>query len=190
MYCSTSNAVRSCKSFIINLLYKADDTLTIDCILHSVACCIVAYILRACLSVCLYLSWSHAFWAKFNRIYKREFSGGSKKTSPVLHSHTSISSILDRFEKILFAIHCVKCPYLEFFWSVYSRIWNEYGEILQSKYGKIRTRKAPILETFHTVNLFKKGAIKRKIEIIVAKHYALTSKRKNFQMFLKKSVFQ
>ena len=32
-----------------------------------------------------------------------------------------------------------KCPYLEFFWSVFSHIWTEYGEILriQSKYGKI-----------------------------------------------------
>ena len=24
-----------------------------------------------------------------------------------------------------------KCPYSEFFWSVISRIWNEYGEILR-----------------------------------------------------------
>ena len=23
-----------------------------------------------------------------------------------------------------------KCPYLEFFWSVFSRVWTEYGEIL------------------------------------------------------------
>ena len=27
------------------------------------------------------------------------------------------------------AILYEKCPYLEFFWSVFSRIWTEYGEI-------------------------------------------------------------
>ena len=44
------------------------------------------------------------------------------------------------------AIHCSwikdslreKCPYSEFFWPLFSRIWNEYGEI---EWGKIRTRK-------------------------------------------------
>ena len=37
-----------------------------------------------------------------------------------------------------------KCPYSEFFWSVFFRIWTEYGQILpiQSECGKIRTRKA------------------------------------------------
>ena len=25
---------------------------------------------------------------------------------------------------------CKKCPYLEFFWSAFSRIWAKYGEIL------------------------------------------------------------
>ena len=25
-----------------------------------------------------------------------------------------------------------KCPYSEFFWSIFSRIWTEYGEILRS----------------------------------------------------------
>ena len=36
-----------------------------------------------------------------------------------------------------------KCPYLEFFWSVFS--------LIQSKCGKIRTRKTPNKETFHVV---------------------------------------
>ena len=35
-----------------------------------------------------------------------------------------------------------KCPYLKIFWSIFSRIWTEYGEIIR-KYGpeklKIRT---------------------------------------------------
>ena len=43
-----------------------------------------------------------------------------------------------------------KCPYSEFFWSLFSRIWTEYGEI-KSKCGKIRTRKAPNTDTFHAV---------------------------------------
>ena len=49
-----------------------------------------------------------------------------------------------------------KCPYSELFWSVFSRIWTEYGEILrishfQSKCGKIRTRKTPNTGTFYAV---------------------------------------
>ena len=36
-----------------------------------------------------------------------------------------------------------KCPNTEFFWSVFSRI--------HSRYGKIRTRKTPCLDTFHAV---------------------------------------
>ena len=37
------------------------------------------------------------------------------------------------------------CQNAEFFWSIFSRIRTEYGEILriQSKCGKIRTRKTP-----------------------------------------------
>ena len=45
------------------------------------------------------------------------------------------------------------CLYLEFFWSVFSRIWTEYGISLriQSKCGKIRTRKSSNTDTFHAV---------------------------------------
>ena len=39
--------------------------------------------------------------------------------------------------------HCVRCPYSELFWSAFSRIRTEYGEIvflrIQSKCGKIIT---------------------------------------------------
>ena len=53
---------------------------------------------------------------------------------------------------------CEKCPNTEFFWSVFSCIWTEYGEILrslriQSECGKIRIRKIPCLDTFHAVIL-------------------------------------
>ena len=49
-----------------------------------------------------------------------------------------------------------KCPYSEFFWSVFLRIRAEYGDIrryvslrIQSECGKIRTRKTPNRVTFH-----------------------------------------
>ena len=32
-----------------------------------------------------------------------------------------------------------KCPYSEFFWSVFSRVRTEYGEIWSKKYGKNTT---------------------------------------------------
>ena len=50
-----------------------------------------------------------------------------------------------------------KCPNTEFFWSVFSRIWNEYGEILrdtQSECGKIRTRKNYIFGHFSRSVIF------------------------------------
>ena len=49
-----------------------------------------------------------------------------------------------------------KCPYSEFFWSVFFRLRTEYGEIrnIQSKCGKIRTRKTTNTDTFYAVNLF------------------------------------
>ena len=48
-----------------------------------------------------------------------------------------------------------KCPYSKFFWSVFSRIWTEYGVSLriQSKCGKIKTRKTPKADTFHALNI-------------------------------------
>ena len=49
-----------------------------------------------------------------------------------------------------------KCPYLKFFWSLFSRIRTEYVEIrvslpIQSEYGKIRTKKTPNTDTFYAV---------------------------------------
>ena len=37
-----------------------------------------------------------------------------------------------------------KCPYLENFWSVFSRIWTEYGEI--------QSRKPRNMDIFHAVS--------------------------------------
>ena len=50
-----------------------------------------------------------------------------------------------------------KCPYSEFFWSVFSRIWTEYDVSLriQSECGKIWTRKIPNTDTFLAVKELK-----------------------------------
>ena len=56
--------------------------------------------------------------------------------------------------KFVNIIHCFKkCPYSEFFWSVFSRIRTQYGEIrsIQSECRKIRTRKTPNTYTSHAV---------------------------------------
>ena len=49
-----------------------------------------------------------------------------------------------------------KCPYSELFWSVFSRIRTEYGEILSllipSECEKTRTKKTPNTDTFHAMN--------------------------------------
>ena len=49
-----------------------------------------------------------------------------------------------------------KYSYLEFFWSVFSRIRTEYGEMgvslrIQSECRKIQTRKTRHMDTFHAV---------------------------------------
>ena len=45
-----------------------------------------------------------------------------------------------------------KCPYSELFWSAFSRIRSEYGEILRSSaFSHIRTRITPNTDTFHAV---------------------------------------
>ena len=51
-----------------------------------------------------------------------------------------------------------KYPYLKFFWSVFSRIWFQYGAILlslriQSEGGKMGTRKTPNMDTFHALSI-------------------------------------
>ena len=60
--------------------------LTSKLMCYSVAHYVATCILHACLSVCLCLSWQQAFFTKTYRIYKQEFSGVSKETSPIMHS--------------------------------------------------------------------------------------------------------
>ena len=46
----------------------------------------------------------------------------------------------------------VKCPYPEFFWSLFSRIWTEYGNISpQCDCGKMRTGKTSNTDNFNAV---------------------------------------
>ena len=62
-----------------------------------------------------------------------------------------------------------KCPYLEFFWSVFFYIGAEYAEIqsislrIQFECVETRTRETPNTETFHAVHL-----------LIFFKHFVLT----------------
>ena len=54
-----------------------------------------------------------------------------------------------------------KCPYSEFFCTLFSLIRTEYGEIgdIQSECGKMRTRKTPNTDTFqavYVINVFCK----------------------------------
>ena len=60
-------------------------------------------------------------------------------------------------ERILGTLH-EKCPYLELFGCIFSRIRTEYGEMLrilriQSKCGKKWTRITPNTDTFYTVDI-------------------------------------
>ena len=56
-------------------------------------------------------------------------------------------------------LHCVGSAQIRsFFWSIFSRIRTEYGEIRRDiqysvRYGKIRTRETPYLDTFHAVKV-------------------------------------
>ena len=55
-------------------------------------------------------------------------------------------------------VKCNKCPYSEFFWSVFSRIWNGYGDS-RSKCGKILTTKTLSTGTFYAV-LMSRGVFR------------------------------
>ena len=57
--------------------------------------------------------------------------------------------------------YCVKCPYSEIFWSVFSSIWTEYGEMHRISSNSVRMcenadKKTPNTNTFLTV---KEGLI-------------------------------
>ena len=41
-----------------------------------------------------------------------------------------------------------KCPYSEFFWSVFSRIWTEYGDLLRISSYSVRMREKTDYKNF------------------------------------------
>ena len=79
------------KKMIHWILISFFTSIRLSCLL---ACQIAAYILRPCLRVGLCFVYvclcsQRAFWTKTNKIYKREFSCVSKKTSLLLEPRTS-----------------------------------------------------------------------------------------------------
>ena len=79
------------KQMIHWILISFFTSIRLSCLL---ACQIAAYILRPCLRVGLCFVYvclcsQRAFWTKTNKIYKREFSSVSKKTSLLLEPRTS-----------------------------------------------------------------------------------------------------
>ena len=67
----------------------------------SVARYTAACILSAYLSVCLCLSWPHAFQKIINTIYKSKLSGVPKETIAILESGTANGSKINRCKKEL-----------------------------------------------------------------------------------------
>ena len=59
--------------------------------------------MHACLNVCLWWGWSHAFWTKTNRIYKRKFSDVSKETKLILYAQTLVASNIMKTHGKIFA---------------------------------------------------------------------------------------
>ena len=53
--------------------------------------------------------------------------------------HVSKTKIIDKSYSVTISLH-EKSPYLECFWSVFSRIWTAYGEILRTFPYSVRVR--------------------------------------------------
>ena len=73
----------------------------------------------------------------------------------VSHGHLVIFYLIVKLKNILqLKLALRKCPYSELFWSAFSRIRTECGEItlrIQSEWGKMQTRITPNRDTFHAV---------------------------------------
>ena len=67
-------------------------------------------------------------------------NNSSGKKQFLLLNLTSIVPCKRKFNKDLYTTLREKCPYSEFFWLVFSRIWNEYGHILRISPYSARTR--------------------------------------------------
>ena len=83
------------------------------------------------------------------------------------------SVTIEASEESIMTIYFVlreNCWYSEFFLSVFSLIGTEYGEILriQSECGKIRTKKIPNTDTFHTVMGMHSAILSLSFEVIIS----------------------
>ena len=91
----------------------------------------------------MFLNWQTFYNAAFDKtsselLYLNVFSFGV----PKCREHNALKH---------WPLHCVKCVQIRsIFWSVFSRIWTEYEVSLriQSKGGKIRTRKYSVFKHF------------------------------------------
>ena len=80
------------------------------------------------------------------------------KYSNKYHSRIKIKSV--HVKSITHIALHKKCPYSKLFWSAFSHIWTEYGEI-QSKCVKMRTRITPNTDTFHAMLISIKRLIQK-----------------------------
>ena len=110
-------------------------------------------------------------WCQFERIkacsrntlqYSKDYKNEKVSLSCKSITNCSLQPLENQSRRWIFFLKIVKdtlrekCPHSEFFWALYSRIRTEYWEMrsispFQSEYGKIRTRKTPNTDTFHSV---------------------------------------
>ena len=82
------------------------------------------------------------------------------KLRPVLRGENVRMQVVfkcEKYNKLTIRSLREKCPYLELFWFIFSRIRTEYGEIhrispYSAEYGKMRTRMTPNTDTFYSLD--------------------------------------
>ena len=77
------------------------------------------------------------------------------------------------------------CPHSELFWSVFSRIRTEYGEI-ESECGEIRTRITPNTTQKGATMILKQGAVEKKMHIC----FGFTAIRTKWIQSILKAMFK
>ena len=106
----------------------------------------------------------------FEKIYLFQYL--PTKTTPQLLTRHHLRVLLIPSQFCL----CVKRPYSDLFWSEFSRIRTEYGEIsvslrIQSECGKIRTRITPNTDILHAVCLSDEGRGSRLKHVLKISHF-------------------
>ena len=99
------------------------------------------------------------FCPKITVLSKKKFCYFVNLFIPPPYPHSFlILRVVHSFLRIVFTHYTKsrKCPYSELFWSVFSRLWNEYGEIRSTSPYSVRMRKmltkiTPKTDTFTAV---------------------------------------